>query len=192
MIGGVAKYGRAPAAWAASFLVAGILLGAWSVTGRAGAILLTVVCGAVLYAASLGGDLRLAKLALAVFWLALGFLSGLSRVALPANEARQTFWRLPVERDRSDRIEGVLADFWVGQPPRAHNMKSRIVTATPARTNLRPSGCSGARNLLSTKRLPATAGQLPSRRQAASNPPTISSRAAIPGSSGISLNPVTV
>jgi competence protein ComEC len=63
----------------------------------------------------------MAKVAFAVFWLALGFLSGLSRVALPANEARQTFWRLPVERDRSDRVEGVLADFWVGQPPRAHN-----------------------------------------------------------------------
>ena len=62
-----------------------------------------------------------------------------------------------------------------------------IVVSIAAATNLNPSGWSGARNRRST-----VVDQLPSRRQAASSPPTISSSAAIPGRSGVSLKPVTV
>jgi competence protein ComEC len=119
LIGAVARSGRAPAAWAAALLVAGTLSGAWSVSGRVQAALLALLAGAI--ACSRG--LRLSgikKIGFAALWLSLGFLSGISRVALPAQQAREAFWRLPAARDRSDRVEGVITDFWVGQPPRAH------------------------------------------------------------------------
>src|SRR5262249_39632301 len=75
----------------------------------------------VIGTSSLRGGERVASFAFGVFWLGLGFLSGLSRVALPAQQARESFYRLPLGRDRADRVEGVLTDFWVGQPPRAHS-----------------------------------------------------------------------
>ncbi|HYB54198.1 MAG TPA: ComEC/Rec2 family competence protein, partial [Thermoanaerobaculia bacterium] len=119
MIGAVARSGRAPAAWAASLLVAGTLFGAWSVTGRREAALLALLGGAIACSGAQRLS-RIARIGFVAFWLSLGFLSGISRVAIPAQQARETFWRLPAGRDRSDRVEGVITDFWVGQPPRAH------------------------------------------------------------------------
>jgi hypothetical protein len=56
----------------------------------------------------------------AILWASLGFLAGRARIQGPAQEARRTFGSLSGERERSDRIEGVLTDCWSGSPPRVH------------------------------------------------------------------------
>ena len=120
MKGAVAKSGRAPAAAAAVSLVAGTFLGAWSVTGGALAALLAVLCGLGLLSGRARRNSFAGLLTFWVFFLAAGFFSGFCRVAAPALEASASFSRLPADRDRADRIEGVITDFWSGSPPRAH------------------------------------------------------------------------
>ena len=54
-----------------------------------------------------------------MMWTGLGFFAGEVRIAEPAETCRRTFRELPAVRDRADRIEGVLTEFWSGSPPRA-------------------------------------------------------------------------
>jgi competence protein ComEC len=109
----------APAAAAAVFFVGGILLGAWSVTGSAGAAALAGGSLALLALRTRRGDRgALSLLAFALLWSSLGFLESRLRIRGPAEEARRTFRELPQGRDRADRVEGVLSDFWSGAPPR--------------------------------------------------------------------------
>jgi competence protein ComEC len=119
--------GEAPAAKAAVGLVVGICCGAWSVTGTA--------AGASLLAASAAGLAVLSsrerrglafRLAFVVFWLAAGFLSGRLRIAEPAERARAAFASLDPTARAAVSLEGVLADFWSGQPPRARSTLSGI------------------------------------------------------------------
>ena len=108
----------APAAAAAAFFTAGILLGARSVTGSsgptalAGCCLLLLVCRS---ARNLSGAASLA--AFALLWASLGFFQARVRIVVPANTARASFAQLDPRRDRAIRIEGVLTDFWSGSPP---------------------------------------------------------------------------
>lgn len=111
--------GDAPALAAALALVLGILLGAESVTGAGTSIGLLLLCGLTLVVRRRRNNVA-SRLALAFFWLAAGFLSGLLRIAMPARTAREAFWSLPAQRDRADRVEGVLVDFWTGASPRVH------------------------------------------------------------------------
>ncbi len=121
MIGPIARSGPAPAATAAVLLTAGTFLGGWSVSGGPMAAGLALLCGAVILVPAFHRRSRfLLRLAVLAFWLGLGFLSGLVRVAGPARQARATFALIPAGRDRSDRVEGVLTDFWSGTPPRVH------------------------------------------------------------------------
>jgi hypothetical protein len=114
-----AKPEAAPAATAAVFFIGGILLGARSVTGTGLSLALSGGC-AILLALSARRGRRgpAAFFAFALLWAALGFLEARVRIQGPAAEARQTFDSLSGERERSDRIEGVLTDFWSGSPPR--------------------------------------------------------------------------
>ena len=109
----------APAAMAAIFFLCGILLGARSVTGTGRAIALACGC-ALLLAVSARRPERgpAALLGSTLFWASLGFLEARARIREPAEEARRTFSSLPSQRERSDRVEGVLTDFWSGSPPR--------------------------------------------------------------------------
>ena len=121
MIGPIATSGRAPAASAAALLVAGTFLGSWSVSGAFAAVLLLLLCAATL-AVEAARERRSAifSIAFLVFWLAMGFLSGLTRIAFPARQTRETLSSLPAAADRADRVEGVLTDSWSDAPPRAH------------------------------------------------------------------------
>ncbi len=120
MIGPVARSGRVPAAWAATWLTAGTFLGAWSVSRRGGATILILLWLSVFLIKTRRGVSIAVRLAFFALWIGIGFLSGLARVSLPARQARKTFAALPEGRDRADRVEGVLTDFWSGVPPRAH------------------------------------------------------------------------
>jgi competence protein ComEC len=113
------------------FLAAGTFLGAWSVSGEGLAVSLVLLTAGVLALRSRSGHLRLARFAFFAFWIGAGFLSGLARVSLPARQARETFAMLAEGRDRADRLEGVLTDFWSGAPPRAHGKMraERVQTA---------------------------------------------------------------
>jgi competence protein ComEC len=102
------------------FLAAGTLLGAWSVSGGRLVVCLLLLAAGVLALRSHRSHSRLARFAFFSFWIGAGFLSGLARVSLPARQARETYAMLPEGRDRADRLEGVLTDFWSGAPPRAH------------------------------------------------------------------------
>ncbi len=121
MIGPVAKGGEAPALAAAIALVAGIWLGAWSVTGMAQALALTAAVPLLLYTAIRRGHRAMVRLSLLLFWLAAGFLSGLLRAARPAETSRRAAWALPSAAERVDRVEGRLVDFWSGAPPRVRS-----------------------------------------------------------------------
>jgi competence protein ComEC len=111
---------------AAIWLVAGIALGAWSLTGTTGAVILVLLsAGLLILAAPRERSPIVARFAFAVFWLGLGFASGLARISLPATEARETFRVLSPGADEAVRLEGVLVDFWSGLPPRA---RSRLRT----------------------------------------------------------------
>jgi len=120
MIGPILKTGRMPAVPAAVCLVAGIGLGAWSIGGVTDALLLLLFSACLLGIAAAGRrDRAVTRAAFLLFWLAAGFLSGLARIALPARQARTSFQMLPESAERADRVEGVLVDFWSGEPPRA-------------------------------------------------------------------------
>jgi DNA internalization-related competence protein ComEC/Rec2 len=111
----------APAGLAAAFFVAGIWAGSWSVTGLVGAALLAAACAALLAVRALRGRAGiLSAAAIALLSTAIGFETGRARVAAPAAIARREFARVPEDRDRADRVEGVLSDFWTGEPPRVH------------------------------------------------------------------------
>ncbi len=109
-----------PAVPAAVCLVAGIGLGAWSVGGVTDALLLFFFSASLLVvAAAMRREPALARAAFLLFWVSVGFLSGLARIALPAVQARAAFRMLPESAERADHLEGVLSDFWSGAPPRA-------------------------------------------------------------------------
>ncbi len=121
MIRPVLAEGEAPAARAAVVLVSGVFCGAWSVCGTAAGAALAAVsaAGLALERGGLRGGAR--RLAFAGFWFAAGFLSGRVRIAEPAEQARAAF--APGDAGApAVRLEGVLADFWSGQPPRARSM----------------------------------------------------------------------
>ena len=118
MIRPVLAGGRAPAATAAILLVSGILAGAHSTDGTAGAAALVVLSLATLGRGRRGPAFGLAFAAL---WLAAGFLSGRERIARPASEASRTYARLPPSATLAAVVEGTLDDFWSGRPPRARS-----------------------------------------------------------------------
>jgi len=120
VIGPVAREGQAPAAPAAAALVAGVFAGSWCAEGEAAIALLLAAGGGWLFLRRNAPEAdRLRSVALAILFLAAGYLSGRLRVALPAEAARRTFAALPPGADRTVQLEGVLADFWSGSPPQA-------------------------------------------------------------------------
>ena len=121
MIRPVLEEGAAPAARAALCVVAGVFAGAWSVRGEAESLGLLVLTAAVLAAPVAGPRRSFAsrRLAFAAFWLAAGFLAGRLRLAIPATQAEEAFRRAAAGGAFSDSVEGVLDDFWNGEPPRA-------------------------------------------------------------------------
>lgn len=113
--------GGAPSIRAALAFVAGIWLGSWSVEGTAGAAVLAALCGFVLALRIVRSrEGILSTIAVILLWAAMGFLEGRARIAVPARQARDAFAAIPSDRDRADRVEGVLTDFWTGAPPRVH------------------------------------------------------------------------
>ena len=120
MIRPVLAEGEAPASRAAVCLVAGIFLGAWSVGATAGAAALLAISAVSLAVLDRIGRRRAAfRLAFVALWLAAGFLLGRTRIAVPADSARAAFRRTPEPARLAAVVEGVLTDFWSGQPPRA-------------------------------------------------------------------------
>lgn len=120
MIRPVLADGDAPAARAAVFLVLGIGAGAWSIAGASGAGALLGVAAAGLAAAPSRG--AASRLSFAALWLAAGFLSGALRIAAPAVRARSAFGALSEEARHAVVLDGTLADFWSGEPPRARSV----------------------------------------------------------------------
>jgi competence protein ComEC len=108
--------GRAPAATAAIFLVGGTLAGSFSVSGAAAAAALVATSGAGLALCRRGPAFGLA---FAAFWAGAGFLSGSARIARPAAGVARTYAQLPSSATSAAVLEGTLADFWSGRPPRA-------------------------------------------------------------------------
>ena len=102
------------------FFTGGILLGARAISGELESAVLAGCC-LLLLALRRGARPRtaLSLAAGALLWASLGFLDGRARIARPAEEARRTFAELAASRDRADRVEGVLTEFWSGAPPRA-------------------------------------------------------------------------
>ncbi len=122
MIRPVLADGRAPAAKAAICLVLGAFLGAWCASGAPEAAALVAVSGAALAFLARRPERGYAfRLAFAAFWSGAGFLSGSLRIARPAQEAERTFAALARPRTGADVVEGALADFWSGRPPRARS-----------------------------------------------------------------------
>jgi hypothetical protein len=103
-------------------LVAGIALGARSVTGERGAAALggLSVFLALLRRARRPGT-RAGALAGLSAWASLGFFEGRVVIARREEIAHGSFVALPEGRDRADRVEGVLLDFWSDAPPRARD-----------------------------------------------------------------------
>jgi len=120
--------GRAPAATAAILLVGGTLGGSFSTSGAAASAALVVVSGAAmtwaLASARDGGGRQgraAFRLAFGAFWAGAGFLSGAVRIARPAAVASATHSELPASVTSAAILEGTLADFWSGRPPRARS-----------------------------------------------------------------------
>jgi competence protein ComEC len=112
--------GEAPAARAALCLVSGIFLGAWSVRGMPAAAALVAVSGASLAVLRQRGRIGpVSRLAFVAFWSGMGFAVARARIAIPAAEAGRTFSKIEDTRLSVDLVEGTLADFWSGEPPRA-------------------------------------------------------------------------
>ncbi len=102
------------------WLVAGILGGAFSTCGALAASVLVLVSAAAMARAAVRGEGGAAfRLAFAAFWAGAGFLSGSARIALPAARAARTYANLPPPATSAAVVEGRLADFWSGRPPRA-------------------------------------------------------------------------
>ncbi len=120
MIRPVLARGEAPAARAAILLVSGIYFGAWSVRGAGESVALLVAS-----ASSLAALVAIRRrgpafhLAFAAFWLAAGFVSGRLRIAGPAESARAVYRDLGPAPPAAVRLDGVLTDFWSGNPPGA-------------------------------------------------------------------------
>ena len=57
-----------------------------------------------------------------LFWTSVGFCEGRRGIAVSETTAQSVFVSLPSVPDRVDRVEGVLADFWSGTPPRARGL----------------------------------------------------------------------
>ena len=131
MIRPVLADGDAPAARAAVLLVLGIFAGAWSVGGARGAGVLIGVSALGLAAAPSGG--AAARLSFAALWLSAGFVSGAVRIAAPAARARAAFAALSEESRHAVVLEGTLADFWSGDPPRARSVLRADRLEAPAR-----------------------------------------------------------
>lgn len=120
MIGPVLRGARAPAVAAATCLVAGILAGSWSRVGVRGALVVVALAVVSLLLGVAGeGAPRGRLVAFPVLWLAAGFVCGAARIAAPAREAESVWRTLPDDRERVYHVEGLLADFWSGEPPRA-------------------------------------------------------------------------
>jgi competence protein ComEC len=101
-------------------MVAGILLGAPARQGAAASALLAALCALLLAlrgARNPSGPFE--RAAFSLLWLAAGFFLGQARIARPARLALETFRALPPGTERADAVDGVLADFWSGDPPRA-------------------------------------------------------------------------
>ncbi len=118
MIRPVLAGGRAPAAKAAVGLAGGVFLGAFSTGGGTAAACLAGVSAAGLVVLARGERRFAFRLAFAAFWVSAGFVSGAVRIAQPALSAGHTFSVLPASRLEADVVEGRLADFWSGTPPR--------------------------------------------------------------------------
>ncbi|HEY4231780.1 MAG TPA: ComEC/Rec2 family competence protein [Thermoanaerobaculia bacterium] len=132
MIRPVLEEGAAPAARAALWVVAGIFAGAWSVCGEAESLGLLLIAAAVLAVPAAAPRRRLSarRLAFVAFWLAAGFLTGRLRLAIPATQAEDAFRRAGAGGAFSDAVEGVLDDFWSGEPPRARTtLRARRIRA---------------------------------------------------------------
>lgn len=125
--------GEAPAVPAAIALVCGVWSGAWASSGSALAVA-GAALSALLLAASAGKPRRGSRrFAFAVLWLCLGFASGRLRIGEPAEAAWRTAASLGAEDRVAVRIEGVLADFWTGAPPRARSrLKAERIFAAGA------------------------------------------------------------
>ena len=136
MIRPVLADGEAPGARAAVCLVVGIFAGAWSVSGAAWAALLLAVSSAGLVLAATRGVAG--RLSFSALWLSAGFLSGALRIAAPAARARAAFDALPEEARRAVRLEGTLADFWSGEPPRARSVLRAERLEAPGRSEAFP------------------------------------------------------
>ena len=128
MIRPVLAGGRAPAATAAILLVGGTLGGSFSTSGAAASAALVLVSGAAmtwaLASATDGGGRQgraAFRLAFGAFWAGAGFLSGAVRIARPAAVASATHSELPASVTSAAILEGTLADFWSGRPPRARS-----------------------------------------------------------------------
>lgn len=111
----------APAAWAAIAFVAGIALGASSAGGGSGALILAAATASLcLLRFRRGAGGVLSRAAGMLLFAAIGFAEGRLRIASPAQAAARAFAALPPGVERADRVDGVLEDFWTGNPPRAH------------------------------------------------------------------------
>lgn len=120
MIRPVLEEGDSPAGEAAIWLVSGVFLGAWSTSGLSGALALSAAAGIFLAVLERRGARGAAlRLAFAAFWLGCGFATARVRLAIPADQARGAFHTTARNGHSADVVEGVLADFWSGQPPRA-------------------------------------------------------------------------
>jgi competence protein ComEC len=115
----VLERGAAPAVPAAAFLAAGLLAGAWSENGAllSGAL---AVCGAA--GLAFGRSVPARRIAFAALWLGAGFANGAARIAAPERRLRETLRTLEDSPLRVDVVEGRLADFWTGRPPRARTV----------------------------------------------------------------------
>jgi competence protein ComEC len=62
------------------------------------------------------------KAAFAALWLGAGFADGAARIAVPERRVREALRALEASPLRVDVVEGRLADFWTGAPPRARTL----------------------------------------------------------------------
>ena len=160
--------GEAPAARAAVCLVLGIFLGAWSIGGAPGAAALAGVAALALAALGRPGRRSAAlRLAFVAFWLAAGFLLGRARIAARAEAARAAFARTSAPVRQAAVLEGMLTDFWSGEPPRAPHDAARRAPLAGGRLDS-VSG-RGRRVRLGPDARPARGG--PGRSRACDRPP---------------------
>ncbi|MET0621277.1 MAG: ComEC/Rec2 family competence protein, partial [Thermoanaerobaculia bacterium] len=132
MIRPVLAGGRAPAATAAILLVGGTLAGSYSTSGAAASGALVVVSG-VAMAMAMAAAVRRGhregvafRLAFGAFWAGAGFLSGAVRIAGPVAVATRTYSQIASSVTSAAVLEGTLADFWSGRPPRARSTLSAV------------------------------------------------------------------